>query len=317
MRGVLILLLAFSLVAVALSYPSNVPNNYAANPPNYNNCHTCHSSYAVNSGSGSLEISGIPVTGYVTGTTYNLSLDISHNGQRRWGFQLTVEYNSSGQWVQGGQLVATDLINTTLSTGTGDNPDFLKHTNTGTYNGQYNSASWEFDWEAPISGETVTFYVSGLAANGIGGSSGDYVYTTSVPVPAQTTIPEATISLISYGTPIQIPAGGGIFEYNIAVNNSESYPVTMDIWTMVTLPGGGSYGPIINVNDFTIQPGATVNRDRSQNVPASAPAGSYSYHAYIGIYPNIIWDEDFFDFEKLGSLDEGSKPVTIEPGDTK
>ena len=108
-----------------------------------------------------------------------------------------------------------------------------------------------------------------------------------------------TVSLTPYGTPIQIPAGGGSFNFNIEVANTGSDPVTFDIWTMATLPNGSEYGPIINVPDFTAPASWSAARDRTQTVPGSAPAGTYTYDAYVGVYPDEIWDEDHFDFEKL------------------
>ncbi|TKJ37241.1 hypothetical protein CEE37_14100 [candidate division LCP-89 bacterium B3_LCP] len=111
------------------------------------------------------------------------------------------------------------------------------------------------------------------------------------------------VTLTPFNPPIQIPAGGGSFDFNIAANNIGTSTEIVDIWTMVTLPNGTEYGPIINVTDFCLAPGANPDRDRSQAVPSGAPAGSYTYDGYVGIYPNDIWDEDHFDFEKLGSMD--------------
>jgi len=45
--------------------------------------------------------------------------------------------------------------------------------------------------------------------------------------------------------------------------------------------------------------GVTIDRDRTQNIPANAPPGDYTYDAYAGIYPDMIWTEDHFEFEKL------------------
>jgi len=115
--------------------------------------------------------------------------------------------------------------------------------------------------------------------------------------------PDVTVDLLPYGSPIVIPANGGSFEFNIAVMNLEGSPITFDIWTLVTLPPGNEYGPIINVPDFNAPAGWSGNRDRTQTVPAGAPTGMYTYDAYVGIYPDDIWDEDHFDFEKSATGD--------------
>ena len=113
------------------------------------------------------------------------------------------------------------------------------------------------------------------------------------------------VTLTPYGTPIQIPVNGGSFEFNIAGSNSGSTPETIDIWTMATLPSGNEFGPIINISDFTFAAGFSTDRDRNQEVPVNAPAGLYTYDAYFGSYPNTIFSEDHFEFEKLASSDNG------------
>jgi hypothetical protein len=118
--------------------------------------------------------------------------------------------------------------------------------------------------------------------------------------------PDVTITLTPYGTPITIPASGGSFDFNAEVTNNGADPETFDIWTMATLPPGGQYGPIINLPDFTAPASWSTNRDRTQSVPAAAPTGMYTYDAYVGVYPDDIWDEDHFEFEKLA----GDRGVT-------
>jgi|GEM_PF-941361 len=110
------------------------------------------------------------------------------------------------------------------------------------------------------------------------------------------------VTLTPSGTPIQIPANGGSFNFNIAAVNNETYPVAFQVWTTATLPTGSAYGPILNAV-VTLAGGGSLNRDRTQNVPGSAPAGLYNYNAYVGVYPNYTWDSDQFPFEKLPVAD--------------
>jgi hypothetical protein len=112
-------------------------------------------------------------------------------------------------------------------------------------------------------------------------------------------IPDLSVTLTPYNLPIQIPASGGSFDFNIAVANDELAPFTFDFWTMATLPNGTVYGPITFVPEFTIDPGVTLDRDRTQNVPVSALAGDYSYDAYLGTYPDYFITQDHFGFSKL------------------
>ncbi|TKJ42552.1 hypothetical protein CEE37_02360 [candidate division LCP-89 bacterium B3_LCP] len=141
-------------------------------------------------------------------------------------------------------------------------------------------------------------------------------YSSDYTIPAyrpQMTITYQTLSPIEVtltpdNPPIQIPANGGSFDFNIAVENSSPEIVTFDIWTMVTLPNGSEYGPIINVS-VSMGPNSSIDRDRSQVVPANAPAGDYTYDAYVGNYPNTVWTEDHFAFSK-STLADGNGSVT-------
>lgn len=119
-------------------------------------------------------------------------------------------------------------------------------------------------------------------------------------------MPNVTVTLTPYGTPIQIPASGGSFNYNIAATNGETSAQSFDVWCMVTLPNGTPFGPVLGPVNLTLAAAASINRDRTQNVPASAPAGNYTYLAYVGDYPGVVWDSDNFPFTKLAA---GSGPV--------
>jgi hypothetical protein len=136
--------------------------------------------------------------------------------------------------------------------------------------------------------------------------SGGYVSDVwLIRLEGETTPPDVIVTLTPYNPPIQIPAGGGSFDFNIEVTNNIPMGFEVDVWTMATLPNGSQFGPIINVDAFPLSGSSSVNRDRTQMVPANAPTGNYTYDAYVGTYPNDIWDEDHFDFEKLAG-DGGS-----------
>jgi hypothetical protein len=107
------------------------------------------------------------------------------------------------------------------------------------------------------------------------------------------------VSLTPYGPPIQIPAAGGSFDYNIEVANNGTSTEVGDVWCDVTLPNGSSYGPTLGPVNATFPAGFLGNRDRTQVVPGSAPSGSYTYHGYVGIHPDVVWASDSFPFEKL------------------
>lgn len=120
--------------------------------------------------------------------------------------------------------------------------------------------------------------------------------------------PDVSITLTPYGAPIQIPASGGSFDFNVALTNNEATSQNFDAWIMTTLPSGASYGPVLGPVNLTLPGGGSIDRDRTQNVPAGAPTGTYDYTGYVGLYPGVIWVEDSFGFEKLGS--DGSDGLT-------
>ena len=111
--------------------------------------------------------------------------------------------------------------------------------------------------------------------------------------------PAQTITVTPYNPPITIPASGGSFDYNIEGTNNEPGWVTLNVWCDVTLPNGTTFGPVLGPATVTIPGNTSIDRDRTQDVPGRAPAGLYSYNAYIGEYPDSVFDQDSFNFEKL------------------
>jgi len=116
-----------------------------------------------------------------------------------------------------------------------------------------------------------------------------------------------SIQLTPLGAPIQIPASGGNFDYIIAATNNGTTPQQATVWCNVTLPNGNPYGPVLGPVTITLNAGQTLERQRTQNVPAGAPAGNYAFNAYIGVYPDSIWDSDIFTFEKVPAPPGGTE----------
>jgi hypothetical protein len=109
------------------------------------------------------------------------------------------------------------------------------------------------------------------------------------------------VTLTPANPPVQIPASGGSFIFTINLTIPGSSPETFAIWSMITLPNGNPYGPVLGPSYFTLPAGANVNRVRTQAVPDVAPTGAYTYFTYVGIYPNTIWDSDNFPFQKMAA----------------
>lgn len=112
-----------------------------------------------------------------------------------------------------------------------------------------------------------------------------------------------TVTLTPYNPPIQIPVIGGSFDFNIALTNNQAVPVTFDVWIMVQLPDSSWYGPVIGPVNLTLPANSSIARDRVQSVPGVAPTGIYTYEGRVGTYPDDIWNNDSFTFEKLETGD--------------
>ena len=105
-------------------------------------------------------------------------------------------------------------------------------------------------------------------------------------------------------TPIQIPSNGGGFQFEIWIANIGGNWMQFDLWTSVVMPDSSIYGPIIIREGVGLQAGANIYRENIQQwVPGVAPAGSYTYTANVGDYPDYVIDSDSFPFEKLPGMD--------------
>jgi hypothetical protein len=108
-----------------------------------------------------------------------------------------------------------------------------------------------------------------------------------------------SIQLAPTSPPIQLPAGGGSFNFDAAVINNEITPQNFSVWILVQLPSGAWYGPVLGPVNLTLPAGASISRNRNQTVPGIAPAGWYTYEGRLGNYPGAVWDADRFQFVKL------------------
>lgn len=137
----------------------------------------CHTSFALNSGSGELRI--ILPASYVPGRTYEIVVDLIHIGQLRWGFELTA---LADDLLAAGSFVSDVDGLTQISMAGGR--EYIKHTLAGTAAGKLDGNQWAFDWGAPDTDVgPVTFYLAGNAASNSFGELNDYIYTVSTTVP--------------------------------------------------------------------------------------------------------------------------------------
>jgi len=165
----------FEKVSASASGPS--PSH--TNAPNEDNCTSCHTSFAVNSGAGSTAISGLPVN-YLPNQQIPVTVTTSQADAVIYGFQLTA-IDSQGKRVGTFTLPtqSPQQLQTVSGIVNGNQRTYVEHTNSGTIPTQFGSKSWTFIWNTPAQRVgKVSFYAAGNAANSDSGPAGDNIYTS-------------------------------------------------------------------------------------------------------------------------------------------
>lgn len=194
------------------------------NAPGEGNCTGCHYTFALNSGAGKIEITGLPAS-YALGQSYSITVTLSHPTARAWGFELTA-LDSNGTSSTIGTLTATSTTTTLKreSSDSGQQRIYFSHNGeAGIAQGKPGSNSWSFTWTAPASAVgDVTFYAVGNAANNQVSPEDDYIYTTSVKVlsPSAANRPPSFSAM-----PERILAVGDRISFTIAASDPDNNPL--------------------------------------------------------------------------------------------
>ena len=148
--------------------------------PLENTCVACHSSFPLNSGGGSVTISGLPAN-YLPGQTIPLTVTVADANAVIFGFQM-VAVDSTGRNAGTIDLppAAPQQLQVISGFVNGNERRYVEHTNNGVVPTQFGSKSWNFTWTAPAERiGKLNFYVAGNGANSDGGTSNDQIYTTA------------------------------------------------------------------------------------------------------------------------------------------
>ena len=192
MKKVLLLLTALAGLFIVLTAGTNSSSGKAGytNSPGEGNCTSgCHSSFAVNTGGGSISISStnmpmMPSMMYDSGVTYHMIVTVTRTGNSLFGVCVEA-LDATGN--NAGTLVITNSAKTQIKTrliSTVTRRSVVHQLNGGASVG---SMAFTFDWTAPATNiGDVTFYFAGVAANGNGTNAGDYVYYSNQVVPFNT-----------------------------------------------------------------------------------------------------------------------------------
>lgn len=136
--------------------------------PGESNCTACHNTGVAQDGNtvNELVLNG-GGTDYTAGATESMTITLTDDAAIN-GFQLVALHSNDEM---AGTFTITDNTNTKFVASGLLNRDYVTHTSNG--NGLN---SWTFDWEAPIEGGDVTFYVATNKTNASGTDAGDIIY---------------------------------------------------------------------------------------------------------------------------------------------
>ncbi len=110
---------------------------------------------------------------------------------------------------------------------------------------------------------------------------------------------DATVTATPVSAPVQIPAEGGSFDFDIELINNETDSIFTELWSNITSPSGDTSGVILD-SSLALSGSETVLLTLTQEIPAGAPEGTYTYTVFTGErLPRVLNDESSFTFEKL------------------
>jgi hypothetical protein len=112
--------------------------------------------------------------------------------------------------------------------------------------------------------------------------------------------PALDVTLTPVNPPITIPANGGSFQFNAAVQRTTGPQAVFWAWARMKYPNGTYSGPTLGPVQINPPVGVTITRLRNQNIASTHPAGVTTYLGYANTtftYPAI--DSSSFTFTKL------------------
>lgn len=189
------------------------------------------------------------------------------------------------------------------------------------------SSPGPFPAETPIfsgftdSWEQVSFELPGIAgdvrfrfrfgSDGSAAEEGWFVDDALIVLTGSST-PEFVVE-VNYISGSPVPQGGGNLYYGLYVSNNSGQVQDFDGWVDMVYEGGPPNTVVMR--SFTnYQPGWTINRPNVYfPVPGSWAGGNYELYARVGQHPDVIWQEDSFNWSKSGIVDLAFDPGAFMP----
>lgn len=303
-----IFLFVAALTAEMAMTNSGGPPTAHTGAPGESNCTSCHSDFAVNSGTGTrtLVLNSTPgLTSYTPGQTYTVTYTLNQSGISKFGFQATVK-RANG--TSAGTLINGSPNQTSIS------GNYIYQNGGGTAATSTGQRVWTFSWTAPAAGAgTVTFYVAGNATNADNGSTGDRIYTnsfafTEAAAPAAVNAATFTPAAICRGGSVTVNFtitgtfnSGNVFTAQLSdASGNFGNPVTIGTLTSTTagaisasIPSGTAGGTGYKVRVVASNPAATGTASTASlnvTVPATAPTVNYDGRTLTATGSgNIVW----------------------------
>jgi hypothetical protein len=147
------------------------------------NCRMCHFDYALNDGSGSLRLEGIPEK-YTPGERYVITIRLAHPQMQRGGFQMASRFATGERRAQ--QAGSFELLDAGLDAGNDARVatinkegtiQYVLQTFAGSSPEAKGSIHWSVRWQAPREAAgPIVFHTAANAANYDDSPLGDFPY---------------------------------------------------------------------------------------------------------------------------------------------
>ncbi len=106
--------------------------------------------------------------------------------------------------------------------------------------------------------------------------------------------PDFSVTLIPDST---VAVRGEIFGFEVVVTNNSYSTITADFWTDIILWHGEPYpeNPVAGPFTAPLEPSETRQGYLYHLIPSYARSGIYQCYGRVGVYPDFIWAEDYFE----------------------